>query len=469
MLKKLRNKKTAKKIWIILALLIVPAFVLWGSGSLMRSKQETTYAGRIFGRNISFLEFRDAVDAVRNQGIMQFGENFSEIEKNLNLESHAWTRIILLFEAKKRTITASDREVIELIESYPFFQRNGQFDNRMYSELLRYVFRTQPRAFEEQTRQNLLLSKLYKQVTNTIRLTEEEIKTEYQKANEEISLYYIAGTPSDFAKDIKPSEDDLKGYFANNSLQFKQPVSFNINYIALESENKIKDAILRLNKKYDLNKIAQDLGTTLKETGLFAQTDPIPGVGWSPEITDLISKLKIGQYTAPIHIDKYYYIFRLKEIKEANIPDFEGIKDKVREIFLKDKSAKLAKHKIEECLAKLRELYRLSPKLIDFNKTAKAYGLKSDSTNYFKYGSYIEGIGASDNFWMKARGLKEDGFSDIISMGLSGFYIIKLKSRIPIDEKKFEKEKAEFSKKLLSQKKEEYFAQFIEELKRKSQ
>ena len=40
MLRALRNKKTAKKVWIVLAVIIVPAFVLWGSGSLLRSKEE---------------------------------------------------------------------------------------------------------------------------------------------------------------------------------------------------------------------------------------------------------------------------------------------------------------------------------------------------------------------------------------------------------------------------------------------
>jgi parvulin-like peptidyl-prolyl isomerase len=469
MLKKLRNKKTAKKVWIILAILIIPAFVLWGSGSLIRSKQEATYAGRIFGRNISFLEYRDALDAVKNTAIMQFGDNFPEIEKVLNLESQAWMRIILLSEAKKRKISASDTEVIELIETYPFFQRKGQFDNRLYSENLRYVFHTQPRVFEEQTRQNLLLSKLYKQVTNDIRLNEEEIKTEYRKANEEISLYYIASNPSDFAKDINPSHEALKDYFAKNSLQFKQPLSFNVDYIALESGNKVKDAIFRLNKKYDFNKVAQDMGTVVKETGLFPQIGPIPGIGWSQEIINLLSKLRIGQYTAPIHMDKYYYIFRLKEIKEANIPDFEKLKDKVREAVIKDESTKLAKDKIESCLASLNESYLLNPNSINFNKTAKECGLKFDSTDYFKYGSYIQGIGASDSFFLNASKLKEDGFSDVIDMGPSGFYIIKLKSRIPIDEKKFEREKAEFSQKLLLQKKEEHFAQFVEDLKRKAQ
>ena len=112
MLKKLRKKKTAKKIWIILIVLIMPAFVLWGFGSFIRGKQDSPYLGIIFGRKISFLEYKDALDAVRNQAIIQFGDNFQEIEKNLNLESQAWERLLLLAEAKKRKISASDREVI---------------------------------------------------------------------------------------------------------------------------------------------------------------------------------------------------------------------------------------------------------------------------------------------------------------------------------------------------------------------
>ena len=51
----------------------------------------------------------------------------------------------------------------------------------------------------------------------------------------------------------------------------------------------------------------------------------------------------------------------------------------------------------------------------------------------------------------------------------SGFFIIKVKERIPVDQKKFEKEKSEFAKGLLSQKKQEYFTKFTEELIKKAQ
>jgi peptidyl-prolyl cis-trans isomerase D len=476
MLRQLRNKKTAKKVWIFLAIVVIPPFIFWGSGSLMRNKQEETYAGKLFGKKISLLEFKDAADAARNQMVMQFGDKFEEMQKYLNLESLAWDRLILLMEAKKRKIKTSDNEVVELLQSYPFFQKKGRFDNVIYAQMLQYVFHTQARIFEEQTRQNLILSKLYSQVTYGVGVTDAEVKEEYRKANEQVSIHYIASLSSDFEKDITASEQEIKDYFAKNSLKFKQPLSFNIEYVSMSLEgsdkqaieDKINGVLRRLNKKEPFNEVAKNAGLELKDTGLFNQTDAIPGIGWSPEILNQISKATAGSFLNPILIDKTYYIIKLKEKKEPYIPGLETVKDKAKDAFIKEKAMELAKEKIENCLKKLKEVYQVDPKSADFEKSAEEYGIKSNSTDLFKYGSYIEGIGVSDNFWTTAQNLKEDEFSGIIDMP-SGFYIIKLKSKVEIDAKKFESEQEESRQKLESTKKTEFFGKFTEELKRKAQ
>jgi parvulin-like peptidyl-prolyl isomerase len=167
-------------------------------------------------------------------------------------------------------------------------------------------------------------------------------------------------------------------------------------------------------------------------------------------------------------MDKYHYIIKIKERKEPYIPDLAAIKEKVKEALVKDKAQRLAKEKIEACLKKLEETYQLAPKSIDFTKSAKEYGLKSDSTDLFTYGSYIEGVGVADNFWLEALELKVGAFSEIIDMP-AGLYIIKIKSRVPVDDKKFQAEKEEFAQKLLLQKKQEYFTKVLEDLKRKAQ
>ena len=460
MLKQLRNKKTAKRILIALAIIIIPAFVFWGSGSVMRSRQEGISLGKIYGKNISPLEYKDAMDAVKNIAILRFGDKLDEVKKYLNLEAQAWDRIILLQEAKRRKLNASDAEVVEFIENIPLFERKGQFDNKIYTEMLRYVLRTPARIFEEQIRQNILLQKLYKQVVDALTITPDELKEEYRRANEEVSVSYIAGLPAEFGKEIIAQEGELKDYFTKNSLSFKQPPSYNVEYLTGDSQEKITEAALRLRKNTDFNNVAKELGISAKETGLFNQIEAIPGIGWSPEISDLISKMKIGQLSSPIHMEKHYYILRLKEKKESYIPDFEKVKDKIRDSFIKEASREKAKKNIEDCLKELKT----AP---DFSRAAKLYGLKYGSTELFKYGSYIEGIGASDLLWAKAEKLKDNEISGAIDMP-SGFYIIKLKSRVPLDEKKFSAEKEGFLEKLLEQKKEEYFSAFAIELKKKT-
>lgn len=183
MLKILRHKKTAKKIWIGLALIIIPAFALWGFGGAFRSREENQSLGRIFGKTVSGLEFRDAFSAVTTNAIMRYGDKFPEVKQQLNLDAQAWERLILLYEAKKRGIKASDREVIQTIQNLPYFQYKGSFDNKIYTQTLQYVFRLKPREFEEQTRSNIVLNKLYRQVTGAVSLSDKEIEEAYKEAD----------------------------------------------------------------------------------------------------------------------------------------------------------------------------------------------------------------------------------------------------------------------------------------------
>ena len=468
MLKKLREKKTAKKIWFIVALIIVP-FMFWGSGSLGRGqKGASSLAGKIFNQRISVLELNDAMEAVRNQYIVQFGDNFSELQKYINLQDQAWQRIVLLQEAKKRNFKATDQEVIELIQKYPFFQRKDKFDSRIYDQMLTYQFRTQPRVFEEQVRQNIIISKLFDAITKDVLTTDEEIKAAYRRENEQMSITYISSLIADCTKEINPHDEELQTYFSQRQVEFKQPLSFSIEYVMLDTEDKVDAAYRRITKEKDFAKTAKEVGLELKESGLFAQTDPIPGIGWAPQILTLLSKLKVGQFAPVLQMDKNFYIIRLKEKKEPYIPAFGQTKDKVKEQFIKEKSEALAKEKIEACLAKLKEAYQKSPASVNLEQTAKECNLKFGVTELFKFGSYVEGIGQTDPLWLAVSGIKEDASTDIITMP-TGFYIAKLKLRVAVEESKFEAEKEEFTKKFLQQKKQEAFSQYIEDLKRKSQ
>lgn len=375
MLRILRNKKTAKRVWIGLAIIIIPAFTFWGFSGALRSRGENAVAGKIFGRNISYVQFRDAIVSEKIMARMQFGDKLDEIQQYLDFESQGWQRLVLLAEARKRRITAGDKEIIKDIESSPIFQSKGAFNNKIYNEVLRYYLRVQPRIFEELIRQNIILSKLYKQVTDKVTLSDEQIKNEYAKLNQQISIYYVAGLISDFTKDISPAEKEVADFYQANKPMFKEPVALN------------------------------------------------------------------------------------KEKTEARIPELSEIKDKVKQAFIREAARTTAEEKIKECQSKLATE--------DLLAAGRKIGLKTDSTKLFKYGEFIEGLGATQVFWNTAYGLKENQASGIITLP-AGFYIIKVKSKAPIDEARLTKEKTDFTAKLLLEKKQGYFNTFVEELNKKS-
>lgn len=373
MLRLLRNKKTAKKIWIGLAIIIIPAFTLWGFIGTKGDRQDTSSAGKIFGRNVSNLEFRNSLTAVRTKAIMQFGDKLPEIEKYLNFESQAWGRLILLAEAKMRRINVKDKEVVQEIQNAPYFQDKFGFSNKIYQEILRYALRLQPRIFEEQTRQNLILAKLYKQITQNVKLSDDQIRQEYLKTNQELNIHYIASLFSDFAAKIKPTDQELSDYFEKNKAMFKEPPA--------------KD-------------------------------------------------------------------------QPARIPELAEIKDKVQDTWIKEESKKIAENKIKECAEKLKNN--------EFEQIAKASGLKTGQTIFFKSGDQIENLGPAGIFWNTANKLKAKEPSSVLS-NEKGYYLIQLGVIKPIDEAKFAKEKQEFSQRLLSDKQNEVFNNFAEGLIKKAQ
>ena len=112
------SKKTKKTIWIILLIAILPGFVLWGVfDSVKRNKGEKASVGRIYGKSISTSKYKTALQAVNTLAMMRFGDNLAQLQQYLNLEEQAWQRLIILEEAAKRKITASDKEVITAVQN----------------------------------------------------------------------------------------------------------------------------------------------------------------------------------------------------------------------------------------------------------------------------------------------------------------------------------------------------------------
>ena len=206
MLKQLRQKKVMKRVLWVLAIIIIPAFVLWGAGGLRESG--TNYAGVIFGKKVSFEKYRASYDAAKNVALLTYGSSFFELRDQLNLEATAWERLIMLEEAKRLRLKVSDDEVVARIAALPVFRgKGGYFNPQNYDAILRNTLRTTPRSFEEDIRQSLLIEKLIRNAVGVfLDVSEEEIDEALKKEELAKSEETVPAETSPEAKAETPEE-----------------------------------------------------------------------------------------------------------------------------------------------------------------------------------------------------------------------------------------------------------------------
>jgi parvulin-like peptidyl-prolyl isomerase len=474
MLRLLRKKKIAKKIYYGLAVIIIPAFVIWGSASVIRQKQDPHAAGIIFGQTVSFDDYRDALRSWKIQMKIQFGEKADQLASSFfNPNQAAWDRLILLHEVRRRRIGIKDEEVVTTLTQMPFLQKNGHFDPQMYDLFSKYSIGEPARSFEEQLRENLSMAKVYDQVTERVSVSEDEIKKEYIKTNEQTRVKYVFFAPGAEKDKVTTTEDEAKAYFEKTKEKFKVPPQINATYIALELKEKSSEQeksaasdqmkrALSLAKQRGLEKAASELKMEAKETGLFGLEDPVPTLGWMPQLAIMLFDLSSGDLSKVVELKRGYYIFRIKEKRDAYVPDYKEAKDKVKEALVLEKAKDLSRQKAEDFLAKAK-----APGA-SFEQAAQLGNLEIKETPLFSREAYIPEIGMAQELKDIAFKLERDQVADSVMTLDQGSYVLKSLETVPFDQDKFKKEKDEFSKQLLEQKRNKIFNDFFSDLKKKA-
>jgi len=515
LLKFLRKRKNMKRIMWALAILIIPAFVIWGAGASGRkSKKGPDYAGLVFNRKVSFEEYMDMLGVVRDYATKTFGKN---IPLEL-IDQLAWNRLLLLEEAKRENISVKDSEVVERIMQFPIFQRDNVFDRKLYKSMLG----ENARAFEEKIRDDLKIFKLKEKVLQHVSVSEDEIKEEYKRSFEKIKLSYIIIPFADFEKDVRYNEQDIAKFFEANKENFRRPEEINVRYIEVpfsdfekqvfisEEEikryfeehmndykkpgsdemvtldetikNSIKDklslkrkmglaeelaykALEEALKKKDLDKTAHLFNLRVKDTGFFNMQQPIPDIGWSYEFRDIGFGLKPNEISnILVKTDRAFYILQLKEKRPPYIPALKDIKDSVIASFIKNKSIKLAEKKSKKISAMIKNKIRSG---LDFETAAKLSGFNILKTDFIGRKDYLPELGKTDILVDECLALKNTNIGGPLKM-INGWIIFKMDEYKGIDEALFIKEKNAFKEEVLSRKKDAYFNQWFEELRRRS-
>ncbi|MEK6564331.1 MAG: SurA N-terminal domain-containing protein [Candidatus Omnitrophota bacterium] len=466
MLKILRQKKRAQKIILSgMVVVMVFAFVLWGAGAWKQSSKESNYSGVIFGRRVSNPEFRKIRLSCLNDLKFRFGENYNVLLQFVDLNNQAWIKLILLEYAKKQKITASNQEVIDEIASNPLFSKDGKFNQDTYGRIIRYFLGSQPREFEEQTRNNLIIRKLYVQATKDAALTDTEVLEAYKKDNETLSVHYIQTDSKNFLSDIKTSEDELKDYYQKNSSQFKRPPTVKIEYIGIDYPPDSKEAQMigvseqmnnihsKIKKSSELKSLAGD-NVIHKESGFFASDEPLEGIE-SEEFYKYAFSLGAGQVSPVIKTLKGVYILKVIRKKDPYIPELTETRPKAEEALKLIKAKEEARKKAEDYRNKI-DGYLKNDQAINLKKAAELLGVELKTTPAFKRGQAIPDADIDLSVLNSAFELKPGEISPILE-GAKSIFIVEPDKFTGIDQEKFKQDKAAFSENLLEKKKQDAF------------
>lgn len=523
MLKKLRERKNIKLIMFLTAVLIIPAFVLWGVGSALRSRYKEGLAGKVFSKKITRDEFLKLYKEVYSQALLLYGDSFSQLKDYLNLEGQTWQRIILLEEAKRKKIKVKDYEVINWIKNSPLFQKKGKFDKTSYETIISYYMGLTPREYEEQVRNNLKIKKLLDGIVKDIKVDEEFAWQEYKKVKDQYKLSYLLFKPSQHYQKVDYSKEDLINFYQENKEEFKKPEQVNILYIKSDAgefidkvevseqeiqdyykthkeefkinqeeqnqnllTDEIKDKIVKNLKEIKAKEKAEEIiwaindkirrGLSLEqacsqynikitESGFFSPWDPIPKIGWAYKIIQKAFNLKSNEVSEVIEIQNAYYIIKLKERRASYIPEFEEVETQVELAFKERKASELALKEAENALTLINLTLQDKGNL---EELLEQNNLSLKQTDFLTREKYIPGIGNASDIFDNLEIKEANKFNPKVIMVPAGYLIVRIDEIKSVSKEDFQKEKDDFINQILSKRKEELLNDWFEQLRERA-
>ncbi|MBU1042810.1 MAG: peptidyl-prolyl cis-trans isomerase [Candidatus Omnitrophica bacterium] len=513
------RKHTKTIVWSI-AIIIVPAFVLWNIGSAV-SKRSSGFAGKIFDKKVTWKDFVIEKRAARNEAWLKYGD---QNEEALDLDDQTWTRLILLNKAKQAKISVSNKELLDYIQSLPAF-RFAELTPENYNMIIGRIFQQTPAEFESGMRNSLIISKFMAQLVKDISVNEQEVKDAYAKEFVQADITYTLIDPADFVESVsldnnekalelyyeetkesfkkpeqvdvqyieislesfKPqieiTDDDIKKYYEDNKETFlitektddKNPKyktlkneSSNIKQILIEKEMNTRAFDLArqiVNKLYadvEMKTIASEFNLEAKQTGPFSMLEEIPNVGLSFPFLKAAFSLSIGEVSEIIQTPTAFYI--LKPIKKLPpyIPSYENISEEVILAYKKNEAKKLAKEHGMKIRSQIIELMKNDG--INFTAAAEKLGIKTKSVKAITHGGYIAELGYSQDFTNAVFDLQQNEVTGLLSTP-SGLCIATLDQIINFDQEKFDQEKGNYSNKVLAQKKNMFLNDWFSKVK----
>lgn len=193
-----------------------------GRGDSARSAAGTEVIARVGGDEITLAELNTRKESKQRE-IQAYGAQFNLAQlgyTDRRLLDEIIQGRVTAQEAMRLNLGASDEEVADYIRK-EFRDQAGQFMGfDKYKERIVANYGDIER-FERGVRDQLSSQKLFAFVTAGVHVSDEEVKSDFQRQNVKFDLVYVPVTAAKLAEKIQPTDEEARAYFGQHQTDYR--------------------------------------------------------------------------------------------------------------------------------------------------------------------------------------------------------------------------------------------------------
>ena len=463
-------------LWMVVAVFILLVFFEWG-GVNDRQSMGIEVAATVGDEKITYSEFQQQYRGLEDRYRQTFGAQFdNEMAKQFNLPVQALDQLInqriLLMEAKKIGLRATDKEVREAILEHPAFQDDsgGFIGSERYQEILR-LNRLNASDFEDDVRKDVLRTKLNSILAQTAYISDTELENKYREEAEraqiqfiqlpaseltsddatsaEIEAYFVEHQPeyelpeqrvadylmvdtAQLRREIEIPEEELTAYYDSHQEDYVREEQVRARHILLrvtpdrpaeEAERALQDIRRRIEGGEDFAALAKEFSDDESNSGRGGNLGFFGRGRMVKAFEDAAFNASVGELVGPVKTDFGYHLIDVQDHREGGQQPFEQVRGAVRSRLLGERVQEIAEAKVQD-LAQRIETEQLSS-AEQLEALAVEEGLEWKTTEPFGRSDNITGVGRAPDFTTAAFELEIEATSGPIKLP-RGWAILRL-------------------------------------------
>jgi len=495
-LEAIRRNSRSTIIYVLFGVLIAVFVINFGPGSRRTGDRELagTWAAKVAGSTVSEQDYR-------LQYIALGGPNIPlQVAKERHLKEFVMDKLIerelLAQEAERLGFDVSEKEVEDLVADGRMYilgvpRKSDEWivDGKFNYDRLRAVAQNRlgvtVARFIESQRREMLADKVKQLMLGAVKVTPDEVKSDYDQRELQINLEFVRFAPRQFDDKVTVTPDEIAAYqkahadeikkhyeerdFLYKKLDKQAHLRRVVAAIAKDApasqaeaaKKKIDEAAARVKKGDDFATVAQKLSddVTTRGRGGDAGWRKRGATGLPADADAKVFAAKAGEVLGPVRTERGWELVKVEGFREGDVPLEQAAPEIAEEKLRVEKARALAKQAAEQAMAKVRAgktLAELYPKPSDADESDPLKKLNAppstEETGLFsRRGSIVPQVGASAELVRKAFAMKPGEVGGPFEVS-GGYAIVKLKERKDPDEEFFAKHKDDEMRQLERQK-----------------